>query len=381
MFKMPTTLTFERQKMTVEIWEKLKSHIMKQREKRKQEQEQDAEQERHRREQEIKRKLDATTLEDIKEQLGKLENDLSDLHKQKHELFLELKKVLHEDDARKRQTENELLAAKAAQNQAQNPLNQQYQFFATPSTMQSNVANSSRLSLSTNQSPTPQQLNLNNSISNAIHQQLSKHSPITTITNLQPTQQQSIQSNHLASHSNTVITQPPSAHQQTQMPANKTSLKRPLERSSPQQFNNVLPNPNFSKAQQTFSTAYTPSVSRISTSNQAFFPTQQPNRHLLPGNQINFDNVLNSGQLNQQQISQLQLAQQQELYHQHLMKNLNMSSLQAPIIPIQNPALKSGNITGIQSGLPPNLPMQRLPNSSTPNSSNNSNKFTNRYMY
>lgn len=33
---MPTTLTFERQKMSVEIWEKLKSHIMKQREKRKQ---------------------------------------------------------------------------------------------------------------------------------------------------------------------------------------------------------------------------------------------------------------------------------------------------------------------------------------------------------
>lgn len=29
-------MTFERQKMSVEMWEKLKSHIMKQREKRKQ---------------------------------------------------------------------------------------------------------------------------------------------------------------------------------------------------------------------------------------------------------------------------------------------------------------------------------------------------------
>ena len=71
------------------------------------EQEQDAEQERHRREQELKRKRDAMTLEDIKDQLQKLEIKLKELKEEKHELFLQLKRVLNEDEVRKRVREKE----------------------------------------------------------------------------------------------------------------------------------------------------------------------------------------------------------------------------------------------------------------------------------
>ena len=60
------------------------------------EQEQDAEQERLRREQELKRKKDAMTLEEIKDQLNKLETKLKDMRKEKTDLFSQLKKVLNE---------------------------------------------------------------------------------------------------------------------------------------------------------------------------------------------------------------------------------------------------------------------------------------------
>lgn len=75
------------------------------------EQEQDAAMERHRREQELKRKRDALSLQEIKDQLVKLEVRLKQLKEEKHELFLQLKKVLNEDETRKKQRESELLAA------------------------------------------------------------------------------------------------------------------------------------------------------------------------------------------------------------------------------------------------------------------------------
>lgn len=92
----------ERPKMSLEMWAAMKSHIMKQREKKKQELEADAAIERIRREQEHKRKQDAMTLEEIKDQLGQLEHKLTELKEEKHQLFLQLKKVLHEDENRKR---------------------------------------------------------------------------------------------------------------------------------------------------------------------------------------------------------------------------------------------------------------------------------------
>lgn len=119
-------------KMTVEMFETLKSHILRQKEKRKQglysllvrvnnaliiyplidtEQEQDAAMERHRREQELKRKRDALSLEEIRDQLLHLEKRLKSLKDEKNELFLQLKKVLNEDEKRKKQRDAEILAA------------------------------------------------------------------------------------------------------------------------------------------------------------------------------------------------------------------------------------------------------------------------------
>ncbi|XP_064486189.1 G protein pathway suppressor 2-like [Ornithodoros turicata] len=92
----------ERPKMSLAMWAALKTHIMRQREKKKQEQEADAATERVRREQEQKRKQDAMTLEEIKDQVQQSEKKLKDLKDEKHQLFLQLKKVLHEDDTRRR---------------------------------------------------------------------------------------------------------------------------------------------------------------------------------------------------------------------------------------------------------------------------------------
>lgn len=80
----------------------------------------DQEQESLKREQELKRKQVAVTLEQVKEQLGKLECKLNDLKNEKHQLFLQLKKVLNEDETRKRQRDSEIMAqALAAQSQSQ----------------------------------------------------------------------------------------------------------------------------------------------------------------------------------------------------------------------------------------------------------------------
>lgn len=75
------------------------------------EQEQDAAMERHRWEQELKRKRDALSLEEIKDQLVALERRLKSLREEKNELFLQLKRVLNEDEKRKKQKEAELLEA------------------------------------------------------------------------------------------------------------------------------------------------------------------------------------------------------------------------------------------------------------------------------
>ncbi|KAH9364087.1 hypothetical protein HPB48_012985 [Haemaphysalis longicornis] len=92
----------ERPKMSMAMWAALKTHIMRQREKKKQEQEADAATERVRREQELKRRQDAMTLEEIRDQVQQSEKKLVTLKEEKHQLFMQLKKVLHEDDTRKR---------------------------------------------------------------------------------------------------------------------------------------------------------------------------------------------------------------------------------------------------------------------------------------
>lgn len=67
------------------------------------EQEADAEVQRQRREREQKQKQDVMTLGETREQISALEARLAALTEEKHQLFLQLKKVLNEDDNRRRQ--------------------------------------------------------------------------------------------------------------------------------------------------------------------------------------------------------------------------------------------------------------------------------------
>ena len=66
------------------------------------EQEADAEEKRLRKEREVRKKQHAMTLEETREKLSQMEQDLTNLKNQKHQLFQELKVVLNEDATRKR---------------------------------------------------------------------------------------------------------------------------------------------------------------------------------------------------------------------------------------------------------------------------------------
>ncbi|XP_066590135.1 G protein pathway suppressor 2 [Prorops nasuta] len=85
-----------------QMWQALKTHITRERKRKKQEQEQDAEEERQRKERERQQKQDVMTLGETREQISNLEKELSQLKDEKHQLFLQLKKVLNEDDNRRR---------------------------------------------------------------------------------------------------------------------------------------------------------------------------------------------------------------------------------------------------------------------------------------
>lgn len=111
----------ERPKMTKTMYQALKRHIVREREKKKQELEQDAMKEQERKERELRKKKeeeDSLTLEQTKEQIQQLEKKLESLKQEKHELFSQLKKVLHqEDETRKRaqiKEQSELLSLQQA---------------------------------------------------------------------------------------------------------------------------------------------------------------------------------------------------------------------------------------------------------------------------
>ncbi|KYN36086.1 G protein pathway suppressor 2 [Trachymyrmex septentrionalis] len=84
-----------------QMWQALKTHILRERQRKKQEQEADAEEERLRKERERQQKQDVMTLGETREQISNLDNELSQLKAEKHQLFLQLKKVLNEDDRRR----------------------------------------------------------------------------------------------------------------------------------------------------------------------------------------------------------------------------------------------------------------------------------------
>lgn len=77
--------------------EALKSHVIRKRRRLKQEMEQDAIERRMKKEAELKQIQDAMTLDQIKEQLSKLEERLETLKGEKHYLFVQLKQVLTEN--------------------------------------------------------------------------------------------------------------------------------------------------------------------------------------------------------------------------------------------------------------------------------------------
>jgi len=83
-------------------WDALRSHIIKERRRRQEEEGKAEEYERLKKEKEKKKMMEATSLDETKKQISQLEEKLTALKEEKHQLFLTLKKVLNEDENRKR---------------------------------------------------------------------------------------------------------------------------------------------------------------------------------------------------------------------------------------------------------------------------------------
>lgn len=86
-----------------QMWKVLKAHILRERARKKQEREQEVEEERLRKEREAREQQDVMTLGETRDQISQLESKLTHLKEEKHQLFLQLKKVLNEDDNRRKQ--------------------------------------------------------------------------------------------------------------------------------------------------------------------------------------------------------------------------------------------------------------------------------------
>jgi len=98
----------ERPKMPARTWSALRSHIITERKKKQEKEGKMEEEERLKRERENKKKQEANNLEETKEQIALLEEKLTNLKEEKHQLFLTLKKVLNEDDVRRRKETSEM---------------------------------------------------------------------------------------------------------------------------------------------------------------------------------------------------------------------------------------------------------------------------------
>jgi len=98
----------ERPKMPRATWEALRNHIISERKRKQEEEEKSEEYERLKKEREYRKKQEATSLEETKDQISDLERKLSSLKDEKHQLFLTLKKVLNEDETRRRKETDEM---------------------------------------------------------------------------------------------------------------------------------------------------------------------------------------------------------------------------------------------------------------------------------
>ncbi|XP_017779732.1 PREDICTED: G protein pathway suppressor 2 [Nicrophorus vespilloides] len=106
----------DKQDRSEQMWNALKKHILRERERKKQEREAEVEEERLRKEREAREQQDVMTLGETKEQISQLESKLSVLKEEKHQLFLQLKRVLNEDDNRRKQLHKETSEVVALQN-------------------------------------------------------------------------------------------------------------------------------------------------------------------------------------------------------------------------------------------------------------------------
>ncbi|XP_044263670.1 mediator of RNA polymerase II transcription subunit 12 isoform X2 [Tribolium madens] len=111
---MPAAVDNSKPDRSEQMWKVLKAHILRERARKKQEREAEVEEERLRKEREAREQQDVMTLGETREQISQLESKLQKLKEEKHQLFLQLKKVLNEDDNRRRQKENnDVLAIQA----------------------------------------------------------------------------------------------------------------------------------------------------------------------------------------------------------------------------------------------------------------------------
>ncbi|XP_043932969.1 G protein pathway suppressor 2 [Protopterus annectens] len=114
---MPALL--ERPKLSNAMARALHRHIMMERERKRQEEEEVDKmmEQKMKEEQERKRKKEMEermSLEETKEQILKLEVKLQDLQEEKHQLFLQLKKVLHEEEKRRRKEQSDMTSMSSA---------------------------------------------------------------------------------------------------------------------------------------------------------------------------------------------------------------------------------------------------------------------------
>ncbi|XP_051755499.1 G protein pathway suppressor 2-like [Ctenopharyngodon idella] len=122
---MPALL--ERPKLSNAMARALHKHIMKERERKRQEEEEVdkmmeqkmKEEEERKRTKEIEERM---SLEETKEQVQKMGEKLQVLQEEKHQLFLQLKKVLHEEEKRRRKEQSDITTLPSASYQSNLPL-------------------------------------------------------------------------------------------------------------------------------------------------------------------------------------------------------------------------------------------------------------------
>ncbi|KAG1952193.1 G protein pathway suppressor 2-like [Pimephales promelas] len=122
---MPALL--ERPKLSNAMARALHKHIMKERERKRQEEEEVdkmmeqkmKEEEERKRTKEIEERM---SLEETKEQVQKMGEKLQVLQEEKHQLFLQLKKVLHEEERRRRKEQSDITSLPSSSYQSSLPL-------------------------------------------------------------------------------------------------------------------------------------------------------------------------------------------------------------------------------------------------------------------